>query len=189
MNATWALGPLLLLVQIYIVMSLLAAAGRRWSGRQHYAACAVLLFFEGLVLVAYVGSFSHRFRLHSVGGLRPVLGAISLVYLAVSAAILALYLVLRPIRQHLDSPTDPGRRRALDLAGSALLCTPVAAISYGSLIQRTDFEIKEIDVPMPGLSADLDGLRILQISDIHLSPFLSEKELARMIDATLAIHP
>lgn len=189
MNPTSALGLLLLLAQLYIVMSLLAAAGRRWSGRKHYAACAALLLFEALVLVAYVGSFSYRFRLPSAGGLRPVLGAISLVYLAASGAILALYLVLRPIRKHLDSPTDPGRRRALDLAGSALLCTPVAAISYGSLIQRTDFEVKELDVPMPGLSADLDGLRILQISDIHLSPFLSEKELARMIDATLGLHP
>ena len=189
MNPTSPLATLLILAQIYIVMSLLAAAGRRWSGPKRNVACAALLLFEVLVLTSYAGSFSYRFRLDSAGSFRPLLGAISLVYLAISAGILALYLVLRPIRKHLDSPTDPARRRALDLAGSALLCSPIAAISYGSLIQRTDFEVKEIDVPMPGLSADLDGLRILQISDIHLSPFLSEKELARMIDATLGLHP
>jgi len=189
MNPTSPLAVLLALAQIYIVMSLLGAASRRWSGAKRNAAWAALLFFETLILIAYVGSFSYRFKLDSAGSFRPLLGAISLVYLAISAGILALYLVLRPIRKHLDSPTDPARRRALDLAGSALLCSPIAAISYGSLIQRTDFEVKEIDVPMPGLSADLDGLRILQISDIHLSPFLSEKELARMIDATLGLHP
>jgi len=69
------------------------------------------------------------------------------------------------------------------------MCSPVAAVSYGSLIQRTDFEVREIDVPMPGLPAGLDGVRILHLSDIHLSPFLSEKELARVIDATLGLHP
>ncbi|HUJ49605.1 MAG TPA: metallophosphoesterase, partial [Bryobacteraceae bacterium] len=32
------------------------------------------------------------------------------------------------------------------------------------------------------LHKDLDGLRIVQITDIHLSPFLSEQEFARAID-------
>src|SRR6202043_2421499 len=40
----------------------------------------------------------------------------------------------------------------------------------------------EIDLPVPNLPKDLQGLRIAQISDIHLSPFLSEKEFARAID-------
>ncbi|HEY1240620.1 MAG TPA: hypothetical protein VGF16_08685, partial [Bryobacteraceae bacterium] len=133
MNPNSALAPLLLLAQIYIVIILFGAAGRRWSGWKRDAARGAVLLFEASVFIAYVGNFSYRFRLDAAGSFRPLLGAISLVYLAASAAILALCLILRPIRKHLDSPTDPGRRRALDLAGSALLCSPVAAISYGSL--------------------------------------------------------
>ena len=49
--------------------------------------------------------------------------------------------------------------------------------------------MREVDVPLPGLPPDLDGLRILQLSDIHLSAFLSEAELARVIDAAIELRP
>jgi predicted MPP superfamily phosphohydrolase len=62
-------------------------------------------------------------------------------------------------------------------------------MGYGSLIQRTDFRVREVDVPLPGLPQDLDGLRVLQLSDIHLSAFLSEAELARVIDRALELRP
>jgi predicted MPP superfamily phosphohydrolase len=52
------------------------------------------------------------------------------------------------------------------------------------LVQRTDFHVREVDIPLPGLPRDLEGLRILQLSDIHLSAFLSERELAQVIDAS-----
>jgi predicted MPP superfamily phosphohydrolase len=56
-------------------------------------------------------------------------------------------------------------------------------------VQRTQFEVRELDVPIPGLPASLDNLRLLQVSDIHLSPVLSEPELARLIDATFDLKP
>jgi predicted MPP superfamily phosphohydrolase len=62
-------------------------------------------------------------------------------------------------------------------------------VSYGAFIQRTDFRVREVDIPLAGLPPDLDGLRILQLSDIHLSAFLSEAEFARAIDATLHLRP
>ena len=70
-----------------------------------------------------------------------------------------------------------------------MLATPFAVMGYGALVQRTDFRVREVDVPMPGLPQDLDGLRILQLSDIHLSAFLSEAEFARVIDASLELRP
>src|SRR4029077_14365438 len=48
---------------------------------------------------------------------------------------------------------------------------------------------REVDIPLAGLPDDLDGLRILQLSDIHLSAFLSEAEFARVIDAALHLPP
>jgi uncharacterized protein len=62
-------------------------------------------------------------------------------------------------------------------------------MGYGSLIQRTDFRVRELDAPLPGLPHDLDGLRVLQLSDIHLGVFLSESELARVIDAAIELRP
>jgi predicted MPP superfamily phosphohydrolase len=170
-------------------MAVLGAAYRRWRGYQRIAACSAVLIFEALVLASYLSSFSSRFATFHGMRLGSAAGVAALIYLVTSASMVAVYLTLRPVWSHLNAATDPGRRRALGVAGNALLCSPIAAISYGSLIQRTGFEVREIDMPMSGLSADLDGLRILQISDIHLSPFLSEKELARVVDATLSLHP
>ena len=77
----------------------------------------------------------------------------------------------------------------LNAAGGALMAAPFAAIGYGAFIQRTDFHVREVDIPLAGLPPDLDGLRILQLSDIHLSAFLSEAEFARVIDAALHSPP
>jgi predicted MPP superfamily phosphohydrolase len=49
--------------------------------------------------------------------------------------------------------------------------------------------VREIDVPVAGLPPDLEGLRILQLSDIHLSAFLSEAQLAKVVDAALELRP
>ena len=184
-----SLTTIILFAQGCLVLGLLVEAYRRLSGRQRIAAWSAIVLFEILLAAVYLIDFTNRFGIAGQGGIRAALGAAVCLYLITSAAVLVVYLVVRPFRKHLDAATDPTRRRALGIAGNALLCAPVAAISYGSLIQRTDFEVREVDLPVSGLSPGLDGIRILQISDIHLSPFLSEKELARVIDATLGLRP
>lgn len=77
---------------------------------------------------------------------------------------------------------NPERRGVMRAAGGALLAAPFAAMGYGVMVQRLDLRLREIDLPMPGLSPDLDGLRLVQLSDIHLSPFLRERDLARAVD-------
>jgi predicted MPP superfamily phosphohydrolase len=69
------------------------------------------------------------------------------------------------------------------------MAAPVAALGYGVFIERLDFRVREVDVPLAGLAADLDGLRILQLSDIHLSAFLSEMDLARVVDRARELRP
>jgi predicted MPP superfamily phosphohydrolase len=73
------------------------------------------------------------------------------------------------------------RRGFLRATGSLFVAAPFAAIGFG-IVQRDDLRVREIDIPIPNLPKDLDGLRLVQLSDIHLSPFLSERELARAID-------
>ena len=73
------------------------------------------------------------------------------------------------------------RRRFLSVAGAAVCAAPLAATTFG-IVGRNRFHLTEVDVPIPGLPPDLAGLRIVQITDIHLSAFLNEKEFARAID-------
>jgi uncharacterized protein len=76
---------------------------------------------------------------------------------------------------------DPARRKLLQTAGAALVTVPLAGIAFG-VVRRNRFGVSEVQVPIRGLPKDLDGLRIVQITDIHLSPFLSEREFAVAID-------
>lgn len=73
------------------------------------------------------------------------------------------------------------RRNFLRASGAALFAAPVAAIGYGSFVERRDIRLREINIPIPNLAPDLVGMRIVQLTDIHLSQFLSERDLAHAV--------
>jgi predicted MPP superfamily phosphohydrolase len=75
----------------------------------------------------------------------------------------------------------PSRRAFLQTAAGGLCLTPVAGTVFG-IVRRSQFRVNEVKVPIPNLPKDLDGLRIVQVTDIHLGPFLSETEFARAVD-------
>lgn len=148
---------------------------------------AGMVVFELLVAAGYACSFSQvASRIPFRGAV--IWGAVTFLYLALSGAMAGVHAIAEPIRKRLDRETHPARRRALRLAANTLVAAPLVAIGYGALIERTRFEVREVDLPLAGLATDLDGLRILQLSDIHLSMFLSERELARMIDAACGLR-
>lgn len=76
---------------------------------------------------------------------------------------------------------QPQRRKFLQAAGAGLCVAPLGVAGFG-IVERNRFQLSEVTVPIPNLPKDLEGLRIVQITDIHLSPFLSEREFARAID-------
>ncbi len=76
---------------------------------------------------------------------------------------------------------DPERRKLLAAARAAMCAAPFAAAGFGTFVERNRFTLRELDIAIPGLPADLGGLRLVQLSDIHLSPFLTERDLARVV--------
>ncbi|HYP12968.1 MAG TPA: hypothetical protein VEQ63_03515, partial [Bryobacteraceae bacterium] len=75
----------------------------------------------------------------------------------------------------------PERRKLLKVAGTAAVAAPVC-IGATSFIRRDSLQLVEADMRIAGLPPDLDGFRIVQLSDIHLSPLVSEALLARAVD-------
>jgi hypothetical protein len=113
--------------------------------------------------------------------------AIAIVWLIGSAVALTVRLILTwlPEGRHFS----PGRRRVLLAARGAVLASPVMATGYGVFIQRSDLRTTEVKIPIPGLPRELDGTRLVQLSDIHLSPFLSVRELERAVDMANETKP
>jgi len=105
----------------------------------------------------------------------------SIVWALLSLALFPAWLLLRQLPQP-DAIPNPERRRFMKWTRAALVGVPAAALGYGVFVQRTRFRVREIDLHLPNLPKDLDGLRLVQLSDIHLSPFLTRKELERNVD-------
>ena len=177
-------------VQWRIAAILLHGAARLFSGWALTAARGTVFLFDALLLAGYSLSFSELIpHLGIPGHIALIMGAGILAYLIAATAVLAVYLAFKAIAKRLGAEFNPGRRRALHAAGNVLMAAPFVVMGYGAMVERLDFRVRELDVPLPGLPLDLDGLRILQISDIHLSAFLSESDLARVIDMTIELRP
>lgn len=73
------------------------------------------------------------------------------------------------------------RRRLLQAARGLVYATPVVAVGYGALIERSMFRLEEVEVPIPGLPKELDGLRLVQITDLHMGPYLSERDMDQIV--------
>jgi hypothetical protein len=84
---------------------------------------------------------------------------------------------------------SPARRQLIQGVAAAAISAPVAVTAFGALIERTRFHVKEVDFPVPGLAPDFEGLRIAQLSDFHVSPYLSVKDAARTVDMANELRP
>jgi predicted MPP superfamily phosphohydrolase len=159
--------------------------------RQHrIVVWPVFLAFDAALVISYSFTFpAMPMWLGIPGGFTSVLGAGALAYFMTASGVLAIYYVLRAIRRQFAAEVSPARRHLLNAAGNTLLASPFVMMGYGALVQRTDFRVREVDIPLPDLPRDLEGLRILHLSDIHLSAFLSERELAGVIDASNELRP
>jgi hypothetical protein len=79
-------------------------------------------------------------------------------------------------------PYSESRRRFFQASTAAICAVPATVVSFG-IISRKDFDVNEVDLKLPRLPRDLQNLRIVQLSDIHLGEFYSERDLARVVDA------
>jgi hypothetical protein len=66
---------------------------------------------------------------------------------------------------------------------------PFLAATYGFAAGRLNYKIERIDVAVANLPPELDGLRIAQLSDIHIGDYMPPREIARAVDMANALSP
>ncbi len=122
-------------------------------------------------------------------GLKNVLFAIGNGWGIVSVLSLGVFSLFRVYTRRAAIKHSPDRRRLIQAAGTAAVAAPFAAAAFGAIVERTNFQVKEIDLPVPNLHPDFDGFRIGQLSDLHCSPWLTLHDAGRVVDMLNELKP
>jgi predicted MPP superfamily phosphohydrolase len=86
-------------------------------------------------------------------------------------------------------PPSPARRRFLQQAAVAVGATPFVAGAYGLLYGRVDLRVTRQRIGLARLPKAFEGFRITQLSDFHISPFLTSNEIRRCVTITNQLKP
>jgi uncharacterized protein len=74
------------------------------------------------------------------------------------------------------------RRYFFQAAGTIAGAVPFVSAAYGFAEERFRFYVREVQIPIANLPLALDGLRITQLSDIHIGSYMPVAQVRRAVD-------
>ena len=86
-------------------------------------------------------------------------------------------------------PISLARRRFLERSALAVTTAPFVAGAYGMFYERLNLEISHRRIKIPRLPRAFEGFRIAQLSDIHIGPFMTAKEVRRYVGIANGLKP
>jgi predicted MPP superfamily phosphohydrolase len=87
----------------------------------------------------------------------------------------------KPFQAQTDD-VDLSRRGFFRYAAGLAGAVPLVAAVYGFARERFQYTVHRVDVPVANLPSALEGLQIVQLSDIHIGDFMPREEVRRAVD-------
>lgn len=170
-NPSWRLGlhAGLIVLAVALVAALLDPLLGRAVSRLSFGKS--LITFSSLWLIA---SFFGFLAVQSVGAIEWAANAAARLRLP-SGAVAAEF--------------NPSRRAFFQYAAVLAGSVPFLAATYGFAAGRLRYTIERVDVPVANLPPELDGLRIAQLSDIHIGSYMPPEEIARAVAMANDLRP
>ncbi|GAC1619891.1 MAG: metallophosphoesterase [Candidatus Acidiferrum sp.] len=81
-----------------------------------------------------------------------------------------------------ETVPDPSRRYFFRTATAVAGAAPFLGVMYGYAAERLRYQVRRIEIPIANLPSRLDGMQIVQLSDIHLSGYMSPESVRRAVD-------
>jgi hypothetical protein len=165
-----------------------------WRKRFAPAAARVLTLLLAILWTAFLlalpfGFPSLAMRFHGIPlRLRTSIIAIGNLWGMTAVPSFAIFLIWQFLARRRTRAPSPERRRLLQAAATIAVAAPFAAVVFG-VVERTAFQVREVELPVPNLHPDLVGLRIGQLSDLHVSPWLSVRDAGRAVDMLNELKP
>ncbi len=76
-----------------------------------------------------------------------------------------------------------------ELVAPFVVAAAAGTVGYGYLVGHGRLRVTYLDVPIEGLASQLDGLRLVHISDLHLGPLAHRASLRHAFDRVAALEP
>ncbi len=158
------------------------------------------LFYFGLtafVLIYFILGLIYNFRENSTPVTRFMTGIFMGIF--VSKLILVLFLLLedstRLFSYTYNTLVKPNqklhtsRRQFLDSIFLGIAGLPFLAFIHGMVKTAHDYKLWKVKVPIKNLPAALEGLKIIQISDIHSGSFSDIEPLKKAVELINSLKP
>jgi predicted MPP superfamily phosphohydrolase len=86
-------------------------------------------------------------------------------------------------------PLAAAHAALLDAGVAWVFVGAVGAVGAGALAALRGPHVRHVDIPVDGLDAELEGLRIVQISDLHVGPTIGAAYVRRVVEMTEQLAP
>ncbi len=180
------------LVRAWRVIDAMPWPGPRYLLQSLWLVAVLVVLATGLDLL--VGHVLPRRDLWPWGRALPNLWLIAscVGYLAVTA-VGGVEWLSRPVMAALPAlpraRIEPARRTAFCYAAYLAGSLPVLATAYGATVGRRRYRIVSVEVPITGLPPSLNGLRIVQLSDLHIGDFMPRTAIRRAVSMANSVQP
>lgn len=81
------------------------------------------------------------------------------------------------------------RRDFAQQMGMSAVSAPLVMVGYGVFKNLYDFDLRPIEVSIPMLPKELEGLRIVQLSDLHAGSMFSDRPILEAVDIVNSLSP
>jgi len=83
---------------------------------------------------------------------------------------------------HVEMVPDPSRRYFFRAASAVAGAAPFLSAVYGFAAERLNYQVRHVEIPLANLPPALEGMKIVQISDIHLSGYMNRRDVRRAVE-------
>lgn len=95
----------------------------------------------------------------------------------------------RPQTSDTSDDVHPGRRAFLMRAPEAAFAVGIGSVGYSTLVGPWSLRIAREEIAIRGLDGAYDGIRALQLSDLHLGPRISAGFIEDVVRRALSLRP
>jgi len=96
---------------------------------------------------------------------------------------------IHPATKENVAPLDEGRRTFLMRSGLTTAAVMGSFPIIASLATARDYQLNQIKLNVQGFPAELNGLTLVQISDIHSGIYMTEQNMKEIVDLVNSLHP